>query len=148
MCFLSESEESVWGGSAEGQRSDQLHLPDGREEVHRPGPIRPEGWGEWWQTNDPHWWKFVTLTAVYELLSLIMETPDESWKLWNTGLCFIKTWLTDVQRFPAQALASAISTTQVMTAQQVVKRENGDEVRFLFDCFKVLTVTLVTLFTC
>ncbi|XP_026216806.1 armadillo repeat-containing protein 1-like [Anabas testudineus] len=28
----------------------------------------------------------------------------------------------------AEALASAISTTQVMTAQQVVKRENGDEV--------------------
>ena len=31
--------------------------------------------------------------------------------------------------FPFQALASAIASTQVMTAQQVVKGENGDEVR-------------------
>ncbi len=44
--LLSESEESVWGGSAEDQRSDQLHLPDDREEMHRPNPIRPESRGE------------------------------------------------------------------------------------------------------
>ena len=42
----SESQEFVWGGSAEDQRRHQLHLHDDRQEMYRPDPIGPEGWGE------------------------------------------------------------------------------------------------------
>lgn len=34
------------GGAAEDQRSDQLHVSDGREEVHRADPLGPEGRGQ------------------------------------------------------------------------------------------------------
>lgn len=49
----SESQEFVWGGSAEDQRSHQLHLHDDRQEMYRPDPIGPEGWGE--STLFVHW---------------------------------------------------------------------------------------------
>lgn len=42
-----------------------------------------------------------------------------------------------------QDLGSAIASTQVMTAQQVVRAENGDEVRF-YDPLHKLFITLDT----
>lgn len=35
----------VWGRTSEGQRSDQLHFPDGFQEMYSPNPIRPAHWG-------------------------------------------------------------------------------------------------------
>lgn len=135
-----ESEESVWGGSAEDQRSDQLHLPDDREEVHRPNPIRPEGRGEtlffffsgglWC-----HWWGQNGIDNVFKLIWNRMKLLDVRWMLnleeFDCGdalTLWIRSFLNYCCVILVQALASAIASTQVMKAQQVVKGENGDEV--------------------
>lgn len=139
----------MWGRTAEGQRCDQLHFSDVLQEMYCPYPIGSADWGNththpYCQSLEMLVWNFdLYLTLTFTLLDwtsvscTLMGAAKSGCDNYNTFKIFWGTCagICNVVRsnvcclFCLQSLASAIAATKVLSAQQVVKNEAGEEVR-------------------
>lgn len=111
-CCVQATKRLMWRGSSESQRSDQLHFSNGLKEVYSPHPFRPPHRGKEKAFNIILFW------FVPDKVCQIQ--PGEKSGAFCLNFCIF-----------CQSLATAIASTKVLSAQQVVKNEAGEEVNII-----------------